>query len=164
MPGKGERACIEDNEKIGDEFGKTWKGAEGERDSWRGICFYKAEGRAQRKVTACDGDRERHQDMSTSACLSQLMTRKRWRFRQLWAHCAASHMHKRLSYTTVLYRTTQNQDKEYANHQSPEGNLTSRPHQLPIGSQPPESRWSKRAGLHVLHCGPPFSSLRQPAP
>jgi hypothetical protein len=32
-----------------------------------------------------------------------------------------------------------------------------RPHQLPIGSQPPESRWSKRAGLRVLHCGPPSS-------
>ena len=28
------------------------------------------------------------------------------------------------------------------------------PHQLPIGSQPYESRWSKRAGLHVVHCGP----------
>jgi len=37
--------------------------------------------------------------------------------------------------------------------------LTSRPHQLPIGSHPPESRWSKRAGLHVVHCGPPFLSL-----
>ena len=24
--------------------------------------------------------------------------------------------------------------------------------------QPPESRWSKRAGLHVVHCGPPFPS------
>jgi len=29
----------------------------------------------------------------------------------------------------------------------------SAPNRLPT----PESRWSKRAGLHVLHCGPPLS-------
>ena len=63
MPGKGERAGIEDNEKIGDEFGKTRKDAEGVRESWRRICFYDTEGRAPGEVTTCDGDRERHQDM-----------------------------------------------------------------------------------------------------
>jgi hypothetical protein len=63
VPGKGERAGIEDNEKIGDEFGKTWKNAEGVRESWRCICFHDTEGRAPGEVKACDGDRERHQDM-----------------------------------------------------------------------------------------------------
>lgn len=67
MPGKGERAGIEDDEKIGDEFGKTRKDAEGVRESWRRICFYDMEGRAPGEVTTCDGDRERHQDMRARA-------------------------------------------------------------------------------------------------
>lgn len=70
VPGKGERADIEDDEKIGDEFGKTWKEAEGERDSWRCICFYNAKGRALGEVTACDGDRERHVSRHASASAS----------------------------------------------------------------------------------------------
>jgi len=72
VPAKGERAGIEDDEKIGDEFGKTREDAEGERDGWRAIRFCKAEGRgecAPGEVTACE--RERHQDMrAASACPS----------------------------------------------------------------------------------------------
>jgi hypothetical protein len=56
--------------------------------------------------------------------------------------------------TCILYTVhPQNENREYADLHSLKGETSSRPHQLPIGSQPPESRWSKRAGLHVLHCG-----------
>ena len=98
MPGKGERADIEDNEKIGDEFGKTWKDAEGERDSWRGICFYNAKGRPPGEVTACDGDRERHQDMRALARV-QAGT-----YDSVSGGAAASYMHTR---SIIHYRTTQ---------------------------------------------------------
>jgi hypothetical protein len=53
---------------------------------------------------------------------------------------------------TPHYIFTQDEDKEYADLRSLKGETSSRPHQLPIGSQSPESRWSKRVGLHVLHC------------
>jgi len=48
-------------------------------------------------------------------------------------------------------------DTKHEDHHASEKDSTGRPHQLPIDSQPPESRWSKRAGLHVLHCGQPLS-------
>lgn len=63
VPGKGERSNIEENEKIGDEFGKARKDAEGERESWRAIRFYKVEGGGEctsGEVTACV--RVRHQE------------------------------------------------------------------------------------------------------
>ena len=62
--------------------------------------------------------------------------------------------------STPTIGSTQIEDNEHDNFHSPKRDSTSRPHQLPIDSQPPESRWSKRAGLHVLHCGPPLPSLR----
>jgi hypothetical protein len=37
VPAKGQRAKIQKQEKIGDEFGESWQKAKGERGSWRGI-------------------------------------------------------------------------------------------------------------------------------
>lgn len=45
VPGEGERADIEDDENIGDQFGKTRQDAERERGGWRGIRFHEAERR-----------------------------------------------------------------------------------------------------------------------
>jgi hypothetical protein len=58
VPGERERAEIEDDENIGDQFGKTRQGAEGEREGWRGIRFQECSSREE--VMTCD-DR-RHQD------------------------------------------------------------------------------------------------------
>jgi hypothetical protein len=59
VPGERERAEIEDDENIGDQFGKTREDAEGEREGWRGIRFQECT--PGEEVTTCD-DR-RHQDM-----------------------------------------------------------------------------------------------------
>ena len=113
MPGKGERADIEENEKICDEFGKAWEGAEGERYSWKAICFYKVEGGGEctpGEVTACV--RVRHQeDMQTQARVRvyDLVSAARNTASRIYT-CSLTY--------TLLYRTTQIKDNEYVNHQS----------------------------------------------
>ena len=72
-----------------------------------------------------------------------------------WYHghrCISYKLHFRIHYTYCLHGTITRNIR--ACH-SLKGVACSKPHQLPIGLQPPESRWSKRAGLHVLHCGRP---------
>ena len=39
MPAERERAEIEDEEDVGEQFGKTREEAEGQRESWRGVRF-----------------------------------------------------------------------------------------------------------------------------
>jgi hypothetical protein len=62
VPGKRERADIEDDENVRDQFGKTREEAEGERDGRRGIRFQEWECTPGEVATCND---RRHQDMRT---------------------------------------------------------------------------------------------------
>ena len=60
VPAKGERADVEDDENIGDQFGKSREEAEGEREGWRSIRFQEWECTSG-EVTTCS--ERRHQNM-----------------------------------------------------------------------------------------------------
>jgi hypothetical protein len=61
VPGKGERTDIEDDENVGDQFGKTREEAEGECDGRRSIRFQEWECTPGEVTTTCN--ERRHQDM-----------------------------------------------------------------------------------------------------
>ena len=69
MPGEGERSDIEDDDNVGDQFGKSREEAEGERDGWRGIRFQEWDC-TPGEVTTCNDRRHQDQDMRARPSLS----------------------------------------------------------------------------------------------
>jgi hypothetical protein len=71
VPGEGERSDVEDDENVGEQFGKTREEAEGERDGWRGIRFQEWEC-TQGEVMTCDDRRHQCERERLSALLPLL--------------------------------------------------------------------------------------------